>query len=200
MSANPLNGPVLDLGRLAKGGRVGISNRGRTYNTGVVERLTMTQVVVNAGTGAPDYRRFRLSDGHEVGTGSSGKLVHPDDPGLLAYLIRQAFEDVYYYAERERREASNQRPPIKVIDMAKRLAALSEKTAQARAHIAALLGRMPGMLPLTAPVPGISRLACTDCTRETTNLIYQGRWCRELPESNDGCPGFLLGVLAVPNG
>lgn len=199
MSANPLNGPVLDLGRLAKGDRVGIDQRS-TYYTGVVERLTMTQVVVNVGTGAPNYRKFRLSDGCEVGVGYGGKLVHPDDPGLLAYLIRQAFEDVYYYAERAIRKASNQQPPIKVIDMAKRLAALSEKTAQARAHIAALLRRMPGMVPLTAPTPGISRLSCTDCKRETTNLIYRGRWCRELPDSNDGCPGFLLGVIGSFHG
>lgn len=204
MSTNPLNGPVLDLGRLAKGDRVGIHSRASrghagSYHAGTVERLTMTQVVVNAGAGAPNYRKFRLSDGCEVGVGYGAKLVHPDDPGLLAHLIRQAFEGVYYYAERESREARNQRPPIKVIDMAKRLAALSEKTAQARAHIAALLGRMPGM-PIPAPAAGISRLSCTDCKRETTNLIYRGRWCRELPDSNDGCPGFLLGVIGPFHG
>lgn len=199
LSTNPLDDPVLDLGRLQKGDRVGIHSRASrghagSYHTGTVERLTKTQVAVNAGTVAPNYRRFRLSDGCEVGVGYGAKLVHPDDPGLLAYAIRQAFDDVYYYAEKEHREARGQQPAIKVIDMARRLAALSEKTAQARAHVAALLARMP----VRVPVLGISRLSCTDCKRETSNLIYQGRWCREMPDSNDGCPGFLLAVRAVP--
>lgn len=203
MSATPLEGPVLDLGRLVKGDRVGISSRGyeNTYATGTVYRTTKTQVVVNVSTGteAPNHRKFRLSDGGEVGVSYGGKLVHPDDPGLLTYAIRRAFDEVYNYAERAHRTARNAKPRFGDKEMARYLSALSEKIAEARAKIDRLRDRLPGEKQRGIR-SDIARLACTDCTRETTNLVYQGRWCRELPDSNDGCPGFLLAVLAVPDG
>lgn len=204
MSANPLEGPVLDLSRLAKGDRVGVQSRNYdNYYTGTVYRLTRTQVVVSVhrGSGAPLHQKFRLSDGGEVGVGYGAKLVHPDDPSLIRHKIGKVFDDLYSQAAKDHREARNQRPHIQPKDMAAHLSALSERIAEARARIAALSSRLPGAgKPATLPEQAIARLACTDCTRETTNLVYQGRWCRELPDSNDGCPGFLLAVLAVPDG
>jgi hypothetical protein len=190
------NEPVLELGRLTAGDRVGIRESGYdSYSKATVTRTTATQIVVLAD-GAAMPRKFRISDGREVGRPYGSNLVHPHDPHLLAYAVRKAFETFASGVDRQWRELRNDRSqgrapePVRILELMRKLS-LELTTAEQKA--AALLRRLPPPADVK-----LIRLSCTDCARETTDLTTYtvGSWCKQLPDSIGDCPGFLIGVRA----